>query len=375
MLKCALYSLVLSASIAASVCVAAEPPLNKSMREEIVMIKVGSGLGSVELETTIFRPPGAGPFPLVIMSHGKAPGNPAFQGRSRYTVISREFLARGYAVIIPMRRGFSKSSGQYIDGGCNIEGNGNAQANDVEGVLDYAIQQPWADGNRILLMGQSHGGLTTIALGARNIPHVKALVNFAGGLRKETLSCAWQQALTDAFGDYGKKTNVPSVWFYGANDSYFNPELASRMHAAYIKSGADAKLIAYGPFKNDSHGMSSSADGVAIWWPETEALLKKVGLPTEKIIHIAGYNDLPKTDFANIGDVDAVPYINASVRNGYTAFLQKPLPRAFAIGPGGHWGWANGGDSPAERALGNCEAKAAQACHLYAIDDRIVWSK
>lgn len=353
----------------------ATPILNKDLREEIVMVKVGSGFSSVELETTIFKPPGPGPFPLVLMNHGKAPGNPAFQPRSRYIVISREFVERGYAVLIPMRRGFSKSSGQYIDGGCNLEGNGNAQADDVEGVLNYATLQPWADKTRILIMGQSHGGLTTMALGARNIANVKALVNFAGGLRRDEIGCQWRLSLIDAFADYGKKTKVPSVWFYGANDSYFDPEQASRMHAAYIKTGTDAKLIAYGPFKNDSHGMSSSPEGVAIWWPETEALLKKVGLPVDKIIHLARYDDLPTTGFARIDDLDALPYIKASNRGGYTTFLQKPTPRAFAISAGGHWGWANGGDNPAERAVANCQAKSEQPCHLYAIDDRIVWSK
>ena len=367
--------LVIALCTAHGLAAAAAPALNKDMREEIVMVKVGSGLGSVELETTIFRPPGPGPFPLVLMNHGKAPGNPAFQGRSRYIDISREFIERGYAVAIPMRRGFSKSGGQYIDGGCNLEGNGNAQADDAEGVLRYAIQQPWVDPSRILVMGQSHGGLTTIALGARNIANVKALVNFAGGLRRNEIGCQWQLSLIDAFADFGKKTKVPSVWFYGANDSYFNPELARNLHAAYTKTGTDAKLIAYGPFKNDSHGMSSSPEGVAIWWPETEALLKKVGLPVEKVMHLARYNDLPATGFANIENVDAIPYIKASGHSGYTVFLQKNPPRAFAISAGGYWGWANGGDNPSERAVANCQAKSSQPCQVYAIDDHVVWSK
>lgn len=351
----------------------AAPPLNQHMREEIVMVPSGSGLFSVKLETTIFKPPGDGPFPLVIVNHGKAAGIPAFQARARYLVISKEFLQRGYAVIIPMRKGFSKSGGLYVDGGCNITGNGNAQADDLQSALDYALQQPWVDESKILIMGQSHGGLTTMAFGARNPVHVKALVNFAGGLRYDSMGCSWRPALVDAFERYGKTTRIPSLWFYGANDSYFNPELARQMHEAYIKSGADAKLIAYGAFKQDSHGMSSSPDGVVIWWPETEVLLKKVGLPTEKTVVIEDAADLPKTDFAKLEDAAAVPFLDQTGRRGYEFFLTRVTPRAFAISSSGQWSSAWGGESPVERALNNCRSKTTNPCRLYAIDQHVVW--
>ena len=266
-------------ALLSSACMAQEPTLNAALGEQIVMIPVGSGIFGVKLETTIFKPPGEGPFPLLMMNHGKASGNPHFQPRARYTVISREFVKRGYAVVIPMRKGFSQSTGLYVAGGCNIAGNGRAQADDLESALEYALAQPWADKSRVVIAGQSHGGLTAMAFGARNFPGVKGLINFAGGLRIE--DCTWRSALVDAFADYGTKTKVPSVWFYGANDSYFNPEVAAKMLAAYNAAGGQATLIAYGPFKNDSHGMSSSQDGVDIWWPETEKFLKSVGMPTD----------------------------------------------------------------------------------------------
>lgn len=75
---------------------------------------------SLELETTIFKPPGDGPFPLVVINHGKALGKPAFQSRARYLAQSAEFVKRGYVVALPMRQGFSKSGGAYIGGGCNV---------------------------------------------------------------------------------------------------------------------------------------------------------------------------------------------------------------------------------------------------------------
>src|SRR5689334_17080168 len=84
------------------------------MNEQVVMSKVGSGFNAVQLETTLFRPDGDGPFPLVVINHGKSAGNPALQERARFLAASREFVRRGYAVALPMRSGFSKSTGSYV---------------------------------------------------------------------------------------------------------------------------------------------------------------------------------------------------------------------------------------------------------------------
>lgn len=288
--------------LASGVSRAQTPALDSTLNEQVVMVQVGSGLFGVKLETTIFKPAGDGPFPLLLMNHGKSSGNAHFQARARYTVIAREFVQRGYAVIIPMRKGFSQSTGMYVDGGCNIAGNGNAQADDLQGALDFAVQQPWVDAQRIIVAGQSHGGLTAMAFGMRHYPGVKGLINFAGGLRKDGGTCQWEISLVDAFAQYGRKTDVPSLWFYGANDSYFNSELASRMFAAYTAAGGNAKLIAYGPFKSDSHGMSSSKDGVAIWLPETEVFLQALGLPTTKTVAFADHPVSAATDQVLIKD-------------------------------------------------------------------------
>ncbi len=342
--------------------------------EQRVMLPVMSGSTQQELETTLYRPPGEGPFPVLIMNHGKALGNPRLQERDRFTAISREFVKRGYAVVVPMRKGFAHSSGHYADDGCNLSTNGQSQADDIQGVVDYLSRQPWIDRNRILVAGQSHGGLTTMAFGTRNLPGVRGLINFAGGLRADSGNCPWKSSLISAFADYGNKTRIPSLWFYGANDSYFNPTLASQLHEAFVNAGGLAKLIAYGAFKLDAHSMSGSRDGVRIWWPETERFLKQIGMPTDEILSLGSEPRLPKSAYATIDNIDAIPYLQRVGREQYRVFLAKPTPRAFAVSTSGGWSWAEDGDDPVARVLTSCQRSSGEQCRLYAVDDDVVWT-
>lgn len=353
---------------------AQEIPVTAKLAEQVIMVPAMYGSESVELETTIFKPPGRGPFPLVIMNHGKDAGNPHRQSRDRFLVVSKEFVKRGYAVVIPMRKGFAQSTGRYVENRCNMMDNGQLQADDLQNALEYFLKQDWVDKNRILVAGQSYGGLATMAFGTRNFPGVKGLINFAGGLRTDGGSCRWRASLVNAFANYGSRSNIPSLWFYGENDAYFNPAIASRMYNAYVGSGGKAKLIAYGAFKNDAHGMVGSRDGVKIWWPETEKFLQQIGMPTTEVVALAEDTPIAKSDFAAIDNVDAIPYLKDKGRDAYRVFLSKSSPKAFALSANGAWSWAEEGDDPTERVLANCQESSRQPCKLYAVDDYVVWT-
>ena len=283
------FAMMLAAALwLATAPAAAQTPA--AMNETVQMVKIGSGLSGAELETTLFKPDGDGPFPLAVINHGQAPGNPVFQERARFLVATREFVRRGYAVALPMRMGFSKSSGAYASGGCNIAANGELQAQWVDGVLEWLRAQPYVDAERIVLIGQSHGGLTTMALGARNPAGVRGLINFAGGLKYTDSGCIWENSLAQAFARYGARSK------------------------------------------------------------------------------------LPKSHFANLEDIATVPYLRDAGRQGYANFLHKGLPRAFAIGPTGAWGWAAEGDDPSARALANYQRNSKAPCRLYAVDEDVVWN-
>ena len=272
---CCLLAAVLSAGAGAP---RAQEPA-PAPREDVISV-TKPGLFDIHLEVTLFRPAGDGPFPLVVINHGKASGNPRFQERARYPLAAREFVRRGYAVVVPMRQGFAKSEGSYIGGGCNVASNGRVQAEDVEATIKTLATRADIDARRVVVVGQSHGGLTALALGALNLPNVVGLVNFAGGLRQENCN-GWEVTLASALAGYAKSTTVPSLWVYGDNDSYFPVAVWREMFAQYVAAGGRARLVTVGRFGTDSHLLLASANGVRIWLPEVDAFFRELGLPFE----------------------------------------------------------------------------------------------
>lgn len=347
--------------------------------EEVIRVPKPVLLGTIELETTVYRPPGAGPFPLAVVNHGKAEGTARVQPRLRPASMARYLLERGYAVVVPMRQGFANSSGSYQGAGCNVESNGRLQAEDVAATVAHFAQQAWVDADRIVVIGQSHGGWTSLAYGAEKpAPGVRALVNFAGGLR-QTQCGNWEGALARAAASYGGQTTLPSLWLYGDNDSYFSPDTFRAMHSAYARAGGAARLLAYGRFGADSHKLFSAEEGRVTWEAPLDEFLAAAGLPSTVVrpefARRAAMASPPASGFAPLADAEAIPHLNEKGRSGYRNFLEKPAPRAFAIAASGAWGWAQGGHDPLRRALESCSRHAAgSACRLYVVDSEVVWT-
>lgn len=360
---------------AAAVCFSpahAQAVLNNSLNESVEMIPLkGSG---TRIETTVFKPDGPGPFPLVVISHPRYSGRPGEQPRYRPLPAVRYFLQRGFAVLAPMQQGVSNSGGWYAGNGCDLQRNVRTQAEDVTGVLDHVGSLPWADRTRILAVGHIHGGMTALGVAASNYPGVMGVLNFAGGWRHSECD-TWQYELTRTLEEQAKATRVPSLWFYASNDTYMG-EFARPMFDKYVAAGGKATLVNFGAFQNDGSFMFVSDAGSQIWEPEVTKFLQTIGLPSDPLPQYARHGMLAalpeRTNYADINDVDKVPHIGFFNRRAYSRFLQFPMPRAYALSPGGAagWGW---GPNAADRAMEECAKIQKGQCRLYAIDDHVVW--
>ncbi len=355
------------------VAIEQELQLDYRMNERVVQVPAGRDNRAM-LETTVFQPNGQGPFPLLIINHGKDPGSPSAQPRDRFYYMAAAFVKRGYAVMVPMRQGFANSTGRYRDRGCDMTTNGYLQAEDIRSAVEYARTQPWIDSGHIVVAGQSYGGLATMALGTEQLAGVRGLINFAGGLRDDSAGCGWRSSLVSAMAEYGANNKIPSLWMYGENDSLFGPDLANRMHEAYVEAGGKGRLVEFPSFKRDAHGMLASRDGEKIWLKDTIAFLKGIGMPTEVIYNVPPPPTPARTNYATVDDIEAVPFLSENGRRAYADYLTKMTPRAFAVSPSGAWTWAEEGEAPEARALATCSAKSSQPCKLYSVDDYVVWN-
>lgn len=86
-----------------------------------------------------------------------------------------------------------------------------------------------------------------------------------------------------------------------------------------------------------------------------------------------------ETASAALNDLSRLPYANDRMRERYSQFLTRPLPRAFVISEGGDWRLAWGKPAtgsaglPAERAMKECEALKRGRCFVYAVDNEVVY--
>jgi dienelactone hydrolase len=261
------------------------------LREEVVSIPLQAANAQEKafpLTGTLFQPPGAGPFPVVVLSHGSPARARDRDVMGRYRVIPqvREFLRLGFAVLVPMRRGYGASPGDYAEsfGPCSedarFDRSGAASARDVLSAIDYVRTRPSLDARRIVLAGQSAGGFASLATAAQSPPGVVAVINLAGGRGgngRDGVPCA-PKAMASVLARFAATTQAPVLWLYAENDKYFGPATSRAWHAAFEQAGGKGRYVLSPSFGEDGHLLFYAADGIPVWSPVVQAFLREAGL-------------------------------------------------------------------------------------------------
>jgi dienelactone hydrolase len=299
-MRLALFVAVLAFACASATVQAARPAWAADGKTATIVVHEASG-EDAQMPTTYFLPPGAGPFPVVVFSHGRASG---MEGRANMEIgVSKAqlhyWLAKGVAVVSPVRPGYGHATGGDVEdnlvrhdsagrciGRADFAKTANAAVLTVSATLAWLHDQPWADTREVLLVGQSVGGLTTVAAGSLGLPGVVGTINFAGGTggnpeKSPGASCDPGQ-LTSLYARYGKTTNVPSLWVYAMNDQYWGPDVPVAWHAAFAKVDASPTTFFHAAAVADNDGHGLSRHDQALWAPAVDAFLAKLPFPRAK---------------------------------------------------------------------------------------------
>ncbi len=258
-------------------------PLNERLIHIPMTVSRPGGVKRLTLEATLYRPDGPGPFPLVVLSHGTARDpRQRIGNRLRYDAQSWEFVSMGFAVVIPMRRGYGHSEGEYAEaeGPCDrarFYEAGQESAKDLRATIEYVMTLPFIDPQRLVLAGHSSGGFASLILASHGLPGVRGVINFAGGRgSKENMNCS-PDRLVEACALAGRTSRTPTLWVYAENDTYFPPWLAREMHAAFTGAGGQSRFVMLPPFCEEGHYLFTDVRGLARWVPVVNRFLNDLG--------------------------------------------------------------------------------------------------
>jgi CubicO group peptidase (beta-lactamase class C family) len=235
------------------------------------------------IKVHVFRDDTRPSSPYLILNHGRAPEREKRQALTAapYRANARYFASKGFAVLLPIRVGYGTSAGPDVEnsGGCAAKQFApayEAAANQTIAVIQYATSLPYIDKDNGLVVGQSFGGTTAIAIAARTPAGVKGAVNFAGGGGGRPGTHPGQpcspQRMTALYASYGATARIPTLWMYSENDQYWGPAIPRDWLRAFTNAGGLASFVQLPPYKSDGH--SSFTGNPSAWRPAFEEFLR-----------------------------------------------------------------------------------------------------
>src|SRR5262249_59690877 len=131
--------------------------------DEDVRIPVSNG--NYTIAARILRPDGDGPYGAVILNHGAAVSAEERRTESPELLIhtAAYFARRGYVVVLPLRRGFRATGGEFAEdaGSCRNPDyrRGESAASDhIRAAYEYTRHLHYLAGSRLILAGPSPRG-------------------------------------------------------------------------------------------------------------------------------------------------------------------------------------------------------------------------
>ncbi len=219
-----------------------------------------------DIPAWLYRPAGAGPFPVVLSIHG----GPEAQERANYSGLYQYLLSRGIGVMAPNVRGstgYGKTYQKLIHHDW-----GGAELGDFKAAAEYLRGLDWVDPDRLGVYGGSFGGFATLSCVSRLPEYWAAAVDIVGPSNLVTFAKAvpptWRRMMAAWVGDpetevdflmerspitYVDQIRTPLFVIQGANDPRVVKGESDQIVERLRERGVDVR---YDVYEDEGHGFT-----------------------------------------------------------------------------------------------------------------------
>lgn len=130
---------------------------------------------------------------------------------------------------------------------------------DLDAVVEHLKGRADVDSKRMLIGGQSRGGILSIAYAGTRPNHFKGAINFVGGWMGD--GCYDPEAINTVTFKRGAGFQRPTLWLYGENDSFYRMAHSRKNFDAFIAAGGKGSFVSYSlGFGKNGHSLLSNAN-------------------------------------------------------------------------------------------------------------------
>jgi dienelactone hydrolase len=149
-------------------------------------------------------------------------------------------------------------------------------------VYAFVRRLPYVEPSRIILAGQSAGGLAALVAAGREPPGLAAVLAFAAGMGGDPRAhpgtpCA-PEAMAELFSHMGRHVKAPVLLHYAQNDRFFGAKSSQVWFERFRSGGGSAEYALLPSFGADGHFVFTDAGGARYWVPVVDAFLRRHGL-------------------------------------------------------------------------------------------------
>jgi dienelactone hydrolase len=145
---------------------------------------------------------------------------------------------------------------------------------DIEAAMDAILAMPFVARERVVIGGQSRGGILSVAYAGLHAEQVQGVINFVGGWSGASCRTTVNQLLVTR----GARYTADTLWLYGEGDPFYSLSHSRANFTAFRAAGGRGTFSEFevppNPF--GGHGLFAYPN---VWAAAVDAYLTSRGLP------------------------------------------------------------------------------------------------